>query len=253
MIPLRDNLRCSTFPLMTLILIALNCAAFFVELMVQGNGSAEAFFGSYTMVPAEFLHAFASADPSLIGAALLSMFTAMFLHGGWMHLIGNMLYLFAFGRGIEARLGRVWYIAFYLLSGVLAAALHIWSDPTSSVPTLGASGAIAGVLGGYLLFWPKADVKGIFMLGIFPIFFTAKAFWFLLFWGAMQVFEIVSSIGSVTGGGGVAYWAHVGGFAAGIVLALLWKQWRPNSDVCVIPAACPCPDEKSEEKTDDEE
>jgi membrane associated rhomboid family serine protease len=253
MIPLRDNLRCLSFPLVTLILIALNCAAFVIELMVQGSGSAESFFGTYTMVPAEVMKAFASADPHLIGAAVLSMFTAMFLHGGWMHLIGNMLYLFAFGKGIEARLGRVRYVVFYLLCGVLAAVLHIWSDPTSMVPTLGASGAIAGVLGGYLLFWPKADVKGIFMLGIFPIFFTAKAFWFLLFWACMQVFEIVQSIGSVGAGGGVAYWAHVGGFAAGLLLALAWKAYRPNSDVCVIPTVCPCPDEKSEEKSDDEE
>src|SRR5205823_5347949 len=120
---------------------------FVVELMVQGSGSADAFFGAYTMVPAKVMHAFASADPHLIGVAILSVFTAMFLHGGWMHLIGNMVYLFAFGRGMEARLGRAGYVFFYLLAGVAAAALQIWSDPASPVPTLGASGAIAGVLG----------------------------------------------------------------------------------------------------------
>src|SRR5215470_4970952 len=131
MIPLRDNLRCNTFPLATLIIIGLNLAAFFIELMVFGSGSPDRFFSTYTMIPGKVVHAFQVADPYLIGMAVLSIFTAMFLHGGWMHIIGNMLYLYAFGRGMEARLGRARYVAFYLLSGVAAAVAQIWSDPTS--------------------------------------------------------------------------------------------------------------------------
>jgi membrane associated rhomboid family serine protease len=166
-----------------------------------------------------------------------------------------MLYLFCFGRSMEARLGRLNFIAFYLLSGLAAAGLHLWSDPTSMVPTLGASGAIAGVLGGYLLLWPKAEIKGIFLLGIFPLPFTVRAYWYLLFWFGMQVVEVIGTIGQVTNGGGVAYWAHIGGFIAGLALAGAYKLWRPESDVCYIPTDCPCPPDESSksDKSDDEE
>lgn len=253
MIPLKDNLRCSTFPLVTLVIILLNCFAFFIELMVQGSGSADSFFGTYTMVPAKVVHAFASADPHLMLPAVLSIFTAMFLHGGWMHIIGNMCFLQCFGRGMEARLGRLNFAVFYLLSGLAAALAQIASDPSSTVPTLGASGAIAGVLGGYILLWPKAQVKGILLP--LPLVFTVSAFWFLLFWIAQQGISIVSSIGKVGAGDGVAYWEHVGGFALGLILAGLWKLYKPESDVCVIPTNCPCPpkEEHAGEDHKDEE
>lgn len=246
MIPLRDNLRCATFPIVTLILIALNCAAFVAELMVMSSGDPDSFFGTYTMVPAKVIHAFTSGDPGLIGMAVLSVFTCMFLHGGWMHLIGNMLFLNCFGRGMEARLGRFRFLLFYLASGVLAALAHIWSDPTSMVPTLGASGAIAGVLGGYLLLWPLAEVRGLFLVVFVPVPITLRAYWFLAAWFIGQLYEVIATIGQVVPGGGVAYWAHIGGFIAGVVLGGLWKLYRPVSDVCYIPKACPCPDEKSE-------
>ncbi|HEY9871734.1 MAG TPA: rhomboid family intramembrane serine protease, partial [Candidatus Obscuribacterales bacterium] len=234
MIPLRDNLRCTVFPIATLVLIGLNCAAFFVELMVAGSGNLDSFFMKWTMIPAKVVAAFASGDPSLIGMAVASIFTSMFLHGGWMHIIGNMLFLNCFGRGMEARLGRVRFVLFYLLSGLAASAIHIWSDPTSTIPTLGASGAIAGVLGGYLLLWPLAEVRGIFLLVFIPIPIHLRAYWFLLAWFIVQVYEVINSIGQVVAGGGVAYWAHAGGFVAGLVLAGLWKLYRPESDVCYI-------------------
>jgi len=254
MIPLRDNLRCTTFPIATLILIALNCAAFFVELMVAGSGNLDSLFGTWTMVPAKVVAAFASGNPAAIGMAVATVFASMFLHGGWMHIIGNMLFLNCFGRGMEARLGRVRFVLFYLLSGVLAATVHIWSDPTSMVPTLGASGAIAGVLGGYLLLWPKAEVKGIFLLVFIPIPIRLRAYWFLLAWFVVQVYEVINSLGQVVPGGGVAYWAHAGGFVAGLVLAGLWKLYRPVSDVCYIPTDCACPPEAPEDgtKSDDD-
>ncbi len=251
MIPLRDNLRCATFPLVTLMLIGINVAFFIVELMVMGSGNPDAFFGTYTMVPAKVVHAFTSGDPGLISMSILTIFTSMFLHGGWMHLIGNMLFLNCFGRGMEGRLGRVPYLLFYLLSGVLAALAHLFSDPSSMVPTLGASGAIAGVLGGYLLLWPIAEVRGIFLMVFIPIPIRLRAYWFLGAWFISQLYEVIGTIGQVVPGGGVAYWAHIGGFLAGVVLAGLWKLYRPVSDVCYIPKACPCPEDEKKDAPKD--
>lgn len=250
MLPLKDNLRCSTFPLATLLLIALNCAAFVVELMVMGSGSPESFFNTWTMVPAKVVHAFQSGDPGAMLTATITVFTSMFLHGGWMHLIGNMLFLFCFGRGMEGRLGRVPYVGLYILGGLAAAGAHIVSDPNSVIPTLGASGAIAAVLGGYLLLWPQAEVTGILLPVPIPV--RARAYWFLLFWFVIQLSEVIGSIGKTTDGGGVAYWAHIGGFAAGLGLAWLWRMHQPESDVCYIPKNCDCPPKDNESKDDDE-
>lgn len=252
MIPLRDNLRCTTFPVVTLALIVLNCAAFVVELMVMSSGDPDAFFGTYTMVPTKVIEAFTSADPSLLGMAVLTIFTSMFLHGGWMHLIGNMLFLNCFGRGMEARLGHGRFLLFYLLSGIVAAGMHIASDPASMTPVLGASGAIAGVLGGYLILWPLAEVQGIFLLVFIPIPIRLRAYWFLIAWGAIQFYEVFMSMGAVATGGGVAYGAHAGGFLAGIALAGLWKLYKPVSDVCYIPSDCPPCDHEDHLDDDDE-
>ncbi len=233
MIPLRDNLRCKVFPYVTLSIIALNFLAWFYELMVQSSGSADAFFSTYTMMPGKVVHAFASADPHLMLWAVISVFTAMFLHGSWMHIIGNMVFLFCFGRGMEARLGRTRYVAFYLLSGIAATVLQIWSDPTSMVPNLGASGAIAGVLGGYIVFWPKARI-----FGLMPLPVETWAIFFLPWWFVEQFLSVLSP---QVGGGGVAYFAHIGGFLCGLVLAGLWRLYQPVSDVCYIPTNCECP------------
>ncbi len=253
MIPIRDNLRCSIFPIATLLLIVLNCAAFVAELMVMGSGDADRFFSTWTMVPARVVDAFVSGEPQLIGIAVLTMFTAMFMHGGWMHLIGNMLFLNCFGRGMEARLGTVRFLAFYLASGLVASLIHIASDPTSMIPTLGASGAIAGVLGGYLLFWPLAEVRGIFLLVFIPIPIRLRAYWFLVAWFAIQLYEVINSIGQVVSGGGIAYWAHAGGFLAGLVLAGLWKLYRPASSVCYMETDCPpCEEEHRQNEEEDD-
>ncbi len=150
--------------------------------------------------------------------AWLTLFTSMFMHGGWMHLIGNMLFLWIFGNNLEDALGKVRFLIFYLACGLVAAAAHVFSAPESLVPTLGASGAIGGVLGGYLLLYPKARIVTLVPLGY--IWFTTElpALVFLPIWFAMQFLGILG--GSMTGGG-VAYWAHVGGFAAGLLLVKL--------------------------------
>lgn len=238
MIPLMDNLRCRLFPLATLLIIALNCIAFVWESMAIANGNGDQFMAMYCMIPAKVMHAFASGDPSLIGMAVVSIFTAMFLHGGIMHIVGNMLFLFVFGRAMEARLGHGKFVAFYIVSGLAATALQVFSDPMSTIPNLGASGAIAGVLGGYLLLWPKSEISGLLVPPFMPI--KARAYWFLLFWFGMQVFDIIQSGGN-TAGGGVAYFAHVGGFLSGLAMAFIVKWLQPVTDVCYIPSDCkPC-------------
>jgi membrane associated rhomboid family serine protease len=245
MIPLRDNLRCKLFPIATLVIVALNLLAWFYELMVQNSGATEQFMSTYCMIPSKVVTAFQSADPHLMLWAVISVFTAMFLHGSWMHIIGNMAFFFAFGRGMEARLGRARFVAFYLLCGLTATLLQIWSDPSSSVPNLGASGAIAGVLGGYIMFWPKARV-----FGIMPTPPFAAETWAFLFLPSWFVIQLLSVLGPQVGEGGVAYWAHIGGFLGGLALAGMWKLYQPVSDVCYIPSDCDCPDKSAGEETD---
>ena len=157
------------------------------------------------------------------GEGYLGIFTSMFMHGGWMHLIGNMLFLWIFGDNMEDAFGHLGFAVFYLVCGVLAGLAHVMVDPSSQVPLVGASGAIAGVLGGYLLLFPKARVDILFIFIVFFRVFSLPAWIVLAVWLAIQVFS-----GATTdiSGGGVAYWAHAGGFIAGIVLSLpyWWRQ-----------------------------
>jgi membrane associated rhomboid family serine protease len=244
MIPLMDNLRCKLFPLATLLIIALNCVAFVIEMVAMSSGSGDQFFAAYTFIPAKVMFAIHSGDPHLLLAAAISIVTAMFLHGGIMHIVGNMLFLFVFGRAMEARLGHAKFTAFYMISGLAATFLQCFSDPSSTVPNLGASGAIAGVLGGYLLLWPKSTISGLLVPPFMPI--KARAYWFLLFWFGMQVFSIIQASGN-TSGGGVAYFAHVGGFLAGLVMAFIVKRVQPVTDVCYIPSDCePCKEDHTD-------
>ncbi len=173
-----------------------------------------------------------SVDPQL------SLLTNMFLHGGWLHLIGNMVYLWIFGDNIEAAMGRIRYLTFYLLCGVLASLSHALTDPTSVIPTIGASGAISGILGAYLLLYPRARVLVLIPLGFFTRLMYIPAAFALGFWFLLQLLS-----GSMTAGhdaGGVAFWAHIGGGVAGLLLVGLFKrrdvrffnppQYRPNAD-----------------------
>ncbi len=213
MIPLRDNIPSETFPIVNNIFIGLSVAAFVFELSLGSN--LEKFVYVFGVVPDRTLSIFVSA-PHLIFYALFPFFTSIFLHGGWLHLLGNMLFLYIFGDNIESALGHIRYIIFYLASGIIASVVHMLTNPASGIPTIGASGAIAGVMGAYFLLYPKAKV-----VTIIPIFFIIQiveipAFIFLGFWFLIQFAS--GSISLMSQGGtysGVAWWAHIGGFLAG--------------------------------------
>lgn len=199
-----DNGDRKSLPIVTWAIIAANAAVFYLEIL-----GGEAFILKWSFNPSEF-----SADP--VGEAP-TLLTAMFMHGGWMHIIGNMLYLFIFGDNVENRFGRLRFFAFYVLSGVIATFSQYALDTASDIPNLGASGAIAGVLGAYLLMFPRARVHVLLGRTVAPVpAFLALGSWF--------AFQLVAGVGAIaetdaSEGGGVAYAAHVGGFVAGFLLA----------------------------------
>jgi membrane associated rhomboid family serine protease len=167
---------------------------------------------------------------------LLSAVTCMFLHGGWMHLIGNMWFLLVFGNNIEDRLGHFLYAVFYLVGGLAATSVHWVIDPTSNMPIIGASGAIAAVLGGYAVTYPHARIKSFVILFVFVTIVELPALLFLVFWFGIQLFSGLSELGGQMGGG-VAWWAHVGGFIAGAILMPLFSLAVPHEPpVEVLPA-----------------
>lgn len=198
-----DSARRSV-PVVTYALIALNVLFFFVEL-----SGGDAFIGRWAFVPSRFL-----ANPA---GDFLTIFTSMFMHAGWLHLGGNMLYLWIFGDNVEDRLGAVKFIIFYLLCGIAATFAQLAFSIGSDVPNLGASGAIAGVLGAYILMFPQARVSVLMGRGIIPM----PALIVIGFWIILQFFSGVASISATTDTGGVAYMAHIGGFLAGVVLTFV--------------------------------
>jgi len=226
MFPLNDDNPTELIPWVTFALIAA-CTA--VWLLVQGAGvetEGGAFVNSLCelgTIPAEIARAQVSGQAELApgvvctlgGYTWATMITSMFLHGSWMHLIGNMWFLWIFGNNVEDSMGHLRYVAFYLITGLIASATHILSSPDSVIPTVGASGAISGVLGGYLVLYPKARVRTLVVLVVFLKIMKIPAAVFLGLWFALQVF---SSFVDQGGGGGVAFWAHIGGFVAGVVL-----------------------------------
>ncbi len=206
MIPLYDTLHSRRFPLVNWLLIAVNVLVFLYELSLSPAG-LDRLTRTWGLVPAQLL-----ARPAALWITIL---TSMFLHGGWFHIISNMWVLFIFGDNVEDRLGGFRYLIFYLLSGVAAAVLQALILPTSRVPTIGASGAIAGVLGAYLVLYPRAKVASLVpILFIFTII-EIPAFLFLLFWFVSQLFSGWLTLQG-TAGAGVAWWAHVGGFLFGM-------------------------------------
>jgi membrane associated rhomboid family serine protease len=218
MIPLRDDNPTRTFAFVTLAIIALNAVVFWHELTLHGAERAEAFVANFGLTPAHLTRA-QSPDASL------TVFTSMFLHGGWLHIIGNMLFLWIFGNNIEDSVGHFRFIVFYLLCGVAAAAAQVAISPDSTVPMIGASGAVSGVLGAYLLLFPRARVLVLFPIWIFWRVFEVPAVLMLIFWFGIQLLSGLAVLGvNVTGG--VAFWAHVGGFVAGMVLILFFKKRR---------------------------
>jgi len=218
MIPLRDNIPSRTVPFVNYVLIGANILAWFLEIGLGRD--LPAFIQVFGMVP-ERVIAIATRAPELILWAIVPFFTSIFLHGGWLHLIGNMLFLYIFGDNVEGVMGHFRYLVFYLICGVAASLVHLITAPFSPVPTVGASGAIAGVLGAYFLLFPRARV-----VTLVPIFFFIQiveipAFIFLGFWFLLQFLSGSAALFSSPGSGGVAWWAHIGGFAAGVGYTVL--------------------------------
>lgn len=213
MIPIRDHTPSRRTPVMTLALISVNVAVFLWQVFVAG-GSEESFY-QFGLVPCALSGECAPIPGAL--APWLTLLTAMFMHGGWLHIAGNMLYLWVFGNNIEETLGSLGYLAFYLVSGVAASFAQIGIDAGSTVVNVGASGAIAGVLGAYLVLFPRAQVDTIVTLGYFIRLVPLPAIIVLGGWFVLQLFSGVTSLGPQTGGG-VAFFAHIGGFVAGMAL-----------------------------------
>ena len=214
MFPLYDTVRSRRFPLITLLLIGANILAFLYELQL-GSASLERFIFTWGLIPKRLM-----ADPTSIW---ITIFAAMFLHSGWFHILSNMWVLYIFGDNVEARMGGTRYLIFYLLSGVAAGLLQATILPTSQVPMIGASGAIAGVLGAYLVLFPGARIASLVpILFIFTII-EIPAFLFLLFWFATQLFSGWLAIQG-GGGSGIAWWAHVGGFLFGLVMVFFFRK-----------------------------
>lgn len=220
MIPLRDTVPSSSFPIVTLGLIVLNTFLFLYQLNL-GSG-AERFVLHYGFVPAVYLHT-SLVEPLNLPARFGPMFSSMFLHGGWLHLIGNMWTLWIFGDNVEDRLGKGRFFLYYIVSGLAAVYLHYLTERTSGLPVIGASGAIAGVMGGYFVLFPRAQILTLLPIFIFIQIVTIPAVVFLALWFLGQLLSgVVTSSAQLSGG--VAWWAHVGGFVAGALLILPVRQ-----------------------------
>ena len=221
MIPIRDTVPSRGTPVVTWTLIAVNVAIFFYELTLAPE-ELERLFYLFGVVPARF------SDPQWarwVGFPVddyWPFLTSMFLHGGWMHVIGNMWTLWIFGDNVEERMGRARFLGFYLLTGLAAGLTHWFTNADSTVPTVGASGAIAGVLGAYFVLFPFSRIIAVFPILFLPFFFELPAATYLLFWFLSQVFSgTLAGLGPESVGG-VAWWAHVGGFVAGVALHRLF-------------------------------
>lgn len=220
MIPLRDNAGASRLSPANLLLIAANFAVFFYELRLGPRLTP--FFYQYGMVAVRL------TAPGLPHAGVLwpplTLVTSMFLHGGWLHILGNMLFLFIFGPAVEKSLGHLRFLLFYLGGGVAAGLVTVWMDPSSAVPVIGASGAIAAILGAYFVLYPRARILTLLPLFILVEVIEVPAVFYLMLWFAWQLYAgLHSSHGSM---GGVAWWAHVGGFLIGLASAPVLARGR---------------------------
>jgi membrane associated rhomboid family serine protease len=225
MFPIRDTIPSRRAPVMNWILIAANVAAFAFQLTLPPEAQ-EAVFQRFGIVPAHY------SDPEWrleVGLPLgfLPFFTNMFLHGGLWHLIGNVWTLWIFGDNVEDRMGRFRFLVFYLACGLAAGAVHFVTNPSSTLPTVGASGAIAGVLGAYLLLYPHARVVTVLPILFYPLVFEVPALIYLGIWFLIQIWSGVASSAGPEEVGGVAWWAHIGGFLAGMALLPLLKKRGP--------------------------
>jgi rhomboid family protein len=223
-IPLRDANPVRRTPIITIATIVACVAAFAYTQGIeasQGVAGVEEFFDTYGVVPAQLTAAWSSGQ--YLGPETLAVFTSMFLHVNLIHLVGNMIYLWIFGNNIEDKLGRFWFIGFYLVGGVAAVLAQVLINPSSEVPMVGASGAISAVLGAYLVLFPGARILSLVFLGFFYQLIEVPAVLVLGFWFVLQLIDGIASLGLAGAEGGVAFFAHIGGFAAGVAIGLLFR------------------------------
>jgi membrane associated rhomboid family serine protease len=218
MIPLRDENPTKTFSFVTIAFIAINVAVFVHQLLLPDAAAFKSFFARFALVPAQ-------VTARLDWHTGSTVITSMFMHGGWLHIIGNMLYLWVFGNNIEDSTGHVRFCCFYLLCGIAAAAAQVFISADSNIPMVGASGAVSGVLGAYLILYPRARVLMLIPIWIFIRIVHVRAMYVIGFWFILQAVNGWLAM-SQTDSGGVAWWAHIGGFLAGILLIPVFKKSR---------------------------
>ena len=220
MIPLKDDNPTSTKPIITYCLIAVCVFVFLIELSSTSYKTGT-FFYSYGLIPSVLLGKLKLASNMHVIPAYMTIITSMFVHGSFMHLIGNMLYMWIFADNIEENLGKIKFLIFYLLCGVGAAMAQVFTDTNSQIPMVGASGAIGGILGAYLINYPKTKILVLIPFGFFSQIIKIKALYVLFFWFFMQ---FINSALTNSNGGGVAYSAHIGGFISGLILILFFNK-----------------------------
>lgn len=224
MIPIKDTVSSQTYPYINIGLILVNVGIFFYELSL-GSGLTR-FLYAYGLIPYRFFYLSSLESPYLL-AQYSPFFSSLFIHGGWLHIIGNILYLWIFGDNVEDRMGHFRYLIFYLLCGISAGFMHSYLNPNSAVPAVGASGAISGVMGAYLILYPQARIITLVPLFFFFAFIRIPAFIFIGLWFIFQLFSGTLSLlirGAIREG--IGWWAHIGGFLSGIGLVFLFKKHR---------------------------
>jgi membrane associated rhomboid family serine protease len=223
MIPLKDTIRHRGFPAVTLVIIVLNAVVFLYEISIPKDLLLR-FFYLFGLVPARYSYPRWAIIHGLSFDDYLSFVTAMFIHGGWLHIIGNMWFLYLFGSSVEDRLGHLRFSLFYFLAGVTASVVYYLLDIHSRIPEFGASGAIAGVMGAYVLLFPKAKILTFILILFIPLLVEFSAFIYLGYWFLLQFVSGALTFRSSPAGGGVAWWAHVGGFLAGIAFLPIFRR-----------------------------
>jgi membrane associated rhomboid family serine protease len=219
MIPIRDQIQSKSYPVVTRGIIGVNILAFLYQMM-QGD-NIERFIYSYGLVPARYSVPEVAAHFTS-GEQIFALFSFMFLHGGFLHILGNMWFLHIFGDNVEDRMGSTRFLLFYLLCGWASGFAHLWANWTSTMPTIGASGAIAGVMGAYLILFPAARIITLIPIFFIPYFIEIPAVVFLGIWFLFQFFY--ASLSGPEGGGGIAWWAHIGGFVFGMIAVKLFSH-----------------------------
>jgi len=222
MFPIKDSIRIPFLPVVTYSLILINALVFFYQSSLSLS-EAQAFATEYALIPRRYFDPAWAAYTGLSDTDYMPFIYGTFMHGGWWHLILNMWTLFIFGSSLEGRVGRWQFLCFYLLCGAGASFVHAWFNQLSDVPTIGASGAIAGVLGGYATTFPRARLTIMILIVVIPLFFKVPALFYALVWFGFQFAQGFIDLSVASAGGGIAWWAHIGGFAVGVALIPLWR------------------------------